>query len=225
MTDEMFDRFVEKTIENFGDSYIDTSLLSYEPHEFSARFERKMRKLIKKQRRFYFPLVKTPLRLSFTVIAMVILMTVTTMMSVGAVREAIFNFFINTFSTHSDINAIDDDQHPDTIEDIYEITYDLSGYEVNFESYLERQRIISYLKNGKEIIFEQHVNDAFNVRANTEGAEIFHVDLNGYDAMYYYNNLDYHNLIWDNGKYTFWLLSNISKEEFFEIAKSVRKSE
>ena len=215
---------VESTIENFGDSYIDTSLLSYEPHEFSARFERKMRKLIKKQRRFYFPLVKTPLRLSFTVIAMVILMTVTTMMSVGAIRERIFNFFINTFSTHSDITPIDDDRHPDTIEEIYEIGYDISNYKIDFEACDEISRHLSYVYKDKQIIFEQLTSNS-NLRVNTEDAEITHIDMNGYDVMYCCDNQNYHTMIWDNGKYLFHLSANLSKEEVFEIAASVRKSE
>ena len=81
------------------------------------------------------------------------------------------------------------------------------------------------MNNNNEIVFMQYVNDAFNIRANTEGAVITHIDLHGYDAIYFYNNVGYHNLIWENGQYTMVISSNLTKEVTVDIAKSVRKSE
>ena len=226
MTDEMFDKFVEKTIENFGDSYIDTSLLSYEPHEFSARFERKMRKLIKKQRRFYFPLVKTPLRLSFTVIAMVILMTVTTMMSVGAVREAVLRFFSDIFGSTSTVHVTVDNQHPKFIEDAYEINYDLSSWTNDIEDNCEDYRYKHYVNDDKRITFYQYTQNMFEGSViNTEDADIKETEINGFPATYFLDNQGKYKIIWDNGKYIFTILANLPKEEVFEIAESVRKSE
>ncbi len=214
------------SIENFGDSYIDTSLLSYEPHEFSARFERKMRKLIKKQRRFYFPLVKTPLRLSFTVIAMVILMTVTTMMSVGAVREAVFRFFSDIFGSTSTVHVTVDNQHPETIEEIYDITYDLSDFTLDSKDENEWFRRIEYIYEDKVLVFYQDTQDMFEGSViNTEDADIKETEVNGFPATYFLDNHGNNKIIWDNGKYIFTILANLPKEEVFEIAKSVKASE
>ena len=227
MKDDAFERLLQNAAYNFGESYIDTSDLLYEPHEFSGRFEKKIHKLIKKQRRFYFPLVKTPLRLSFTIIAMVILMTFTTVMSVGAIREKIVGFIVNTFSDHSDIMAVRDDQHPETIEEKYELGYDLSGYNIDFKSIYEHGYILTYKNKytGANIHFEQLTKDGFNIGINTEDAKITYIDMNGYETMFFVDNHNYSNYIWDNGRYYFIISSNLSEDETFKIASSVRCSD
>lgn len=203
----------------------DELMIENAPYEFSADFEKRMSKLVKRRRKPYFRMINTVGKRAACIALAVFIASATTVMSVDAFREAVFRFFMNIFSTHSDITAIDDDRHPDTIEDIYEITYDLSDYDINFEDNTERSRITTYMKNNNEIVFMQYVNDAFNMRANTEGAVITHIDLNGYDAIYFYNNVGYHNLIWDNGRYTIVISSNLTKESTIDIAKSVKKVE
>ena len=195
------------------------------PYEFSAEFEKRMSKLIKRRRKPYFRMINTVGKRAACIALAVFIASATTVMSVDAFREAVFRFFMNIFSTHSDITAIDDDQHPNTIEDIYEITYDISDYNIDFESNTERTRIISYTRKSNEIILEQYVNDAFNLRANTEDAVIKHMDLNGFDVIYYCDNHNYYNLIWDNGYYIFHLSSNLTKEATLDIAKSIKKVE
>ena len=203
----------------------DDLLIENVEHEFSQKFEKKIEKLIKRRRKPYFRMINTVGKRVACIALAIFIASATTVMSVDALRNAVFNFFISVFSTHSDISAIDDDRHPDTIEDIYEITYDLSNYKVDYESYSDKKRIISYIKNNNEIVFMQYVNDIFNMRANTEDAVITHININGYDVMYFFNNLGYHNLIWDNGKYMIVISSNLPKEEVVAIAESVRKVE
>ena len=217
MTDDMFEKFLNDSIKDFGDSYIEDSELSDESHGFSPKFERRMRRLIKKQKRFYFPLVKTPLRLSFTVIAMVILMTVTTVMSVSASRNAVISFIKDTFSMTSG-----------TIEEIYEISYDLTGYKeehVDFGDRSDHIRETNYTNGYKVILFFQFADSSFNKNASTQAEGREHIDMDGYDVTYYCDAGKYHDLIWNNGDYTFKLWTNLSKEETFDIARSVRKSE
>ncbi len=201
--------------------------VAVEDHSFSPKFERKVRKLINRRRKPYFRMINTVGKRVACIALAVFIATATTVMSVGAFREAFIGFFINTFSDHSDLKGVDDDQHPDTIEDIYEIGYDLSGYYVDFKSDYEHGHILKYKnKDTKSIIrLEQYTNSSLNLAINTEDAEITHIDMNGYDTIYYCDNHNYHVLIWDNGEYTIIISSNLSKEETFEIAKSVRKSE
>ena len=119
------------------------------PYEFSADFEKRMSKLVKRRRKPYFRMINTVGKRAACIALAVFIASATTVMSVDAFREAVFGFFMNIFSTHSDITAIDDDRHPDTIEDIYEITYDISGYDIYFEDCDEMSRTINYINKSR----------------------------------------------------------------------------
>ena len=195
--------------------------------EFSDEFLQKMDKLINRRRKPYFRMINSVSKRVACIALAVFIATATTVMSVDALRNAVFNFFLNVFSDHSDIRAADDDQHPDTIEEIYDITYDLSEYYVDFKSDYDHGHILKYKnKDTKSIIrLEQYTNSSLNLAINTEDAEITHIDMNGYDTIYYCDNHNYHVLIWDNGRYTLMISSNLTKEETLKIAKSVKKVE
>ncbi len=198
MTDG-FKELLKNSIENFGDSYIDTSLLSYEPHEFSRRFDRKMRNLIKKQKRFYFPLVKTPLRLSFTVIAMVILMTM--VMSVGALREKVFHFFASWGQNMSKVYIPLDEQHPLTIEEKYDITFDLGDFELDHEDHYSVYYSMTYVHGDDYISYDQYTQECFNgILLNTEDAVFEDAEVNGFQATFWFDLYGTPHITWDNGK-------------------------
>ena len=206
----------------------DELLIEYDvcDYTFPDEFYKKMDKLINRRRKPYFRMINTVGKKVACIAIVFFIASATTVMSVDALRNAVFNFFINVFSTHSDIKTVDDDQHPDTIEDIYEITYDLSDFSVYDEFYDDVSRYTMYLKDNTECVsYNQYTKATFDIRINTEGAIIHHITLNGYDTIYYMNNNNYHTLIWDNGRYIFMVSSNISKENAFEIAESVKKVE
>ena len=195
------------------------------PYEFSAEFEKRMSKLIKRRRKPYFRMINTVGKRAACIALAVFIASATTVMSVDAFREAVFRFFMNIFSTHSDITAIDDDQHPNTIEDIYEITYDLSEYTIDYEDYTEYSRNISYINGEISIDFQQYTKEMYDENINTEGADISTININDNEALYFHDNHQYDCLIWDNGDYILVIYSNIGKDELISIAKSVQKVE
>lgn len=204
----------------------DELMVEYESYEFSPEFEEKMEKLIKRRRKPYFRMINTVGKRVACIAACAFIVSSASLMSVDAVREAVFGFIMNIFEDHSDISFEDDGKHPDTIQDIYEIGYDMSDYEISFEVNNDKMRSVEYMDNkGNSIVFEQYVEDAFNLRINTEDATVSHIDLNGYDAMYYYDNNSFNNLIWDNGQYIFYISSNLTKEKTISVAESVQKVE
>lgn len=203
----------------------DELMVEYELYDFSPEFEKKMEKLIKRRRKPYFRMINTVGKRAACIAACAFIVSSASLMSVDAVREAVLGFIMNIFEDHSDISLTNDGKHPDTIQDVYEITYDISDYSIVFTDYNDRNRSTVYSKNDKEVVFEQYIQDSFNLRINTEGATISHIDINGYDTIYYYDNSQNHNFIWDNGQYIFYLSSNLSKEETISIVKSVKKVE
>ena len=218
---------------NFRNALFDTLSPEYEEklsaqtseHEFSAKFDKNMEKLIKRRSKPYFKLINTlGKRVACAAAALVIVSSVT-ILSVDAFRESFANLIVNVYEKFSAVSPDESSAAPDTIEDIYEITYDLSDYKIEYEEYDEHIRNITYTSDDTYIDFLQHTKKDYNVKLNTEGAEISTVNIGEYEAMYYLDNHNYDTLIWDNGDYIIRLSSNIGKDELIDIAKSVKKVE
>ncbi len=82
-----------------------------------------------------------------------------------------------------------------------------------------------YVRGDTAIYFMQYLKKSYHHSINTEGAEIQIIDINGHEAIYFIDNNDYCNIIWDNGDYIIDLASNIGENILIDIAKSVQKVE
>lgn len=204
----------------------ETAVPIIETHTFSPRFENNMEKLIGRRNKPYYMLINTAGKRAAGIIIGVIIASAATIISVDALREGFIDFFTRIFSNNSIVRAENTAGAPEKIEDIYEITYDLSGYTVDYEFYDKIFGIDKTYKKGDIIIhYSQSVKSLFDTSYNTEGAELSAVDINGFEAVYYCDRYNYHHLIWDNGDYIISLGSNIGKNELIEIAESVQKAE
>ena len=196
-------------------------------HIFSDKFFKRSAKLIKRQKKPYYPLICTSARGVACIIAAFFVISFTTVMSVEALRKPFFEFITRIFTNHSSItvDSGSDSSVPNTIEHKYEITVDLSDYRIVY-SYSNSAEIYNEYANGKTVIsFAQSIIGDFNKNYNTENAVIENIYINGYDATAFLDNRGYYTLIWNNGEYVFELSSNIGKDELISIAKSVQKVE
>ena len=206
----------------------DDLLIENVEHEFSQKFEKKIEKLIKRRRKPYFRMINTVGKRAACIALAVFIATATTVMSVDALRNAVFKFFSNLSGTNSTVKVIEDEDsvHPETIEEIYEVTYDLSDYEIDFEDNNDWFRHKVYIKNDKTIVFYQYTLAMFDgININTEEAVIKETDINGFMATYFLDNQGNYNIMWDNGRYIFTILANLDRKQVFELAKSVQKVE
>lgn len=204
----------------------DDLLIENVEHEFSQKFEKKIEKLIKRRRKPYFRMISTVGRRVACIAIAVFIASAATVMSVDALRNAVFKFFSDLFGSTSTVRVEIDKQHPKTIEEIYEITYDLSDYTIDREENDELYRKKIYIKDGSFIYYYQYTQDMYNGTViNTEDSDIKETVINGCPATYYLDNHNCYSLMWDNGKYIFTLLSNLDEYKTFEIANSVQKVE
>ncbi|NLG03402.1 MAG: DUF4367 domain-containing protein [Clostridia bacterium] len=194
-------------------------------HTFSPRFEKKMKKLINQRKKPYYKLINTFGKRVACITLTIIVASSITVMSSEALRTRFKGFFIQIENTHSTIKSDDKANCPDTIEEIYEITYDLSDFTVEFEDYDEYDRHTTYKKGNIIISFYQHSKPSYDVDYNTEDAEIQEIEINEIKGLYFLDNKNYDHLIWDNGDYIFNVNSNIGKDELIKIAESVQKIE
>ncbi len=221
MADKKFKRAIFEVLTQEYNSVIPPA----SEHTFSPEFERKMQKLISRREKPYYMLINTVVKRVACIILAVIIISTMTVVNVEALRNAFRDFFVNIFEKFSIVQSADNDNFPETIEDIYEITYDLCGFtkEVWVDTDLDRRT--RYTKDGYCVRFNQAVKSFFDERINTEDAVISTITVNGHEAMYYCDNHDYDTIIWDNGDYIFILSANVGKDELIEIAKSVQKVE
>lgn len=227
MTDKQFDVFLENTIKNFGEDYIDFSEETIIQHTFSKKFERKMARLIRQQKSFYFPMIRTPIRRTVTITVTVIIILSTTVISVSALREAFIRFITEIFDTHTEVQTIQDNTAPESFEDIYAITNIPDGFEIVFQNDNTEGTpvLITEYRNGQNrIIFSQYIKSCYDINVNTEGYEMVRIDVNGNEG-FMIDMIDDIYIAWDNGDYILEIDSNIGKDTLIDVAKSVQKAE
>lgn len=194
-------------------------------HEFSPKFEKKMKKLISRRNKPYYKIINTARKRTACAAVIVLVSSSVTIMNVEALRNAFSDFFISIYEKFSTVQPIEDDSAPETLEEIYAITYNLNDFEIIYEELNEYRHDIDYGKDNIVIYFSQYTKEMYDSNVNTEDAEILTIDINGHEAIYFIDNHNYYNLIWDNGDYIISLSSNINKNTLIEMAKSVQKVE
>lgn len=196
-----------------------------EEHTFSPKFEKRMKKLIKRRNKPYYKMINTFGKRTACAAAVMLILSSVTIMNVDALRNAFSDFFIRTYEKFSNVQPVEDSTAPENLKNIYEITYNLDDFKVIYENKDIFSYNITYLKDDIVIDFNQYIKN-YNFNVNTEDAEeITNIDINRHDAICFFDNHNYYNLIWDNGDYIISLSSNIGKDALIDIAKSVQKVE
>ena len=195
-----------------------------EEHIFSKKFERKMKKLINRRRKPYYKLInKTWKRAVCAVTAVAVSMTIA--MQVEAVRSLFKDFFAYIYEKFSVLQSVDSTNAPETIEDVYVITYDLSGYTIDYEEYDDYSRNIAYVKGDVIIDYYQVVKYKYDLLWNTEDTNMEKILIGDFEAVYFYDNHNFETIVWDDGEYIFTIGSNVGKNALIDMAKSVQKVE
>lgn len=216
------DNFKNAVSEALLSEYTDMLPKQCEEHIFSRKFEKKMSRLIKRRNKIYYPFINNTFKRTAVAISALVIASTVSVVKIDALREVFVNIKFDIFEKYSVITPADDKQVPETIEEIYEITYDLSGYEVVYEMLDNTKNSVDYMKNNIYIGFCQYTKNTF-INKNTENADIQTTIINGTEALYYKDNNNFYNLIWNNGDYLFTLRTNSDESLLFDIAKSIKK--
>lgn len=207
-----------------------------ETHEFSEGFEKKMQRLMQSPgERFRRITVKYGWIAACLFVPVVLAAFGSqSMIKAGSYEDYYLDFFVEDFIVdgkveHSTFTPMYTRGAPETLEERYEITYDLSGFEIYYESCDEVRHEIDYLKevgDGEilQVIFRQEVKSRYRTGLNTENTVLETELINGKEAVYFkIHNHPYHIFLWDNGDYILYLSTNLDKETAIEVAESIRK--
>lgn len=228
MNENEFEKYITSVIKEYGANYIDDAVINNTPHKFSPEFEHKMNVLMG---RSYKNIKITPKRM-LIILTAALLAIFTMAMSVSAVREAFKNFFANIFDTHTVVQSVDDRDTPLDFADKYEITADMSDYELVEFNELISERTYIYENERCTVFFTQYIKGSYDIDINTEGYYMEKISVNGCEGFYVdMGSQNMKQLSWDNDKYILSLLISckneydFSKNELIELADSVQKVE
>lgn len=195
-------------------------------YEFSARFERKMKKLIKYARKKE----KHP-SLSYTLyslrrvvlIALVALILLTGCMSIKEIREPIISFFVETFERFTLVTFPSSDNPADEPEFEYITPSVPNGYSiVATEKLTELYELELKNKNGEIIKYTQFDPGGATLSLDTEDTKTENVIINGLTILKYSKG-ESNYLFWTDEKYAYTLVGTCDFPVLFDIIKEISK--
>ena len=225
MRNNKTDDILKKALYDAMKREIDTydELATEDHHCFSEEFELKMNKLIKTHKRKHI-IVKKCRVVGAALAAVCIVCTCILCTDIDAEHNAFIKQVIKFIygGGATDITYEYDSEIPDTIEERYYPEYIPDGFklETSFEN--EITTVLGYQDDKKNIIrYSQCVIKGSTFALNAEEKNIKHININGYNGIYYYV-LKAHNFVWSNGKYHFFVTSTLDINIVEKIIDSLK---
>lgn len=195
------------------------------PHVFSRRYERNMKKIIKEYSRT--PFQKRLAKLRKYAVAILIFLILTNgilITTVQGYRQRVFKIITNVYEKFTSI--ITEVEEPLDVEDIeldfIEPSYIPDGFGVINDIQTKITRKIDYMKDNQIIAFVQGTIASEEIKIDTEGTSIEKMEVNN-QIIKYFLNKEMYNAYWNDEKYTYSIMGEVSFEEFTRIIEGVIK--
>lgn len=189
---------------------------------FSLDFERRMEKLINRNKKPYFRLINTAAKRVAIIIAVMIIALTSTVLSVEALREGVKNFVIETFEKFSILSLDKNSNIPKKIEEYFAPAYVPSGFKIIEAENSEGSNFILYKDdNGSSIYYTQLVIDGALSYIDTQDAVTEEI---GKYLFVRKEQINRSAIYFSDQKYSYEIVAfgNLSKEELLKIAESVK---
>lgn len=200
-----------------------SSLDNREPHAFSKKHEKKMTKLIKRQRKPYFNLISSAGRRAACIIVAIVIFSASAL-SVKAVREAVIKFITNAFADHNvvEIENNSDTSYPETIQEEYYISDLPEGFVQSKVDKTSASLSTVYSYDKKCIMLDQYTRSAFKLNIDNEHNHFeYYTDTDGI-VYKIATSKDNTIIIWSNDDYAFMITSNLNKDEVLKLCRSTK---
>lgn len=220
------DNFKQAIREALLDEY-DAYVPEQKEHTFSKEFESRMQKIIRRRRKSYYMWINTAGKRVACFMILILIVSLFLSANVEAIDKFFQYFEIRRFKEGADIwlDKLEraDEESPKKIEEIYQITYDLSGYKITWENNDLFIRWKVYERGEKKIEYMQWTKDEFNASWNTEGADIQQISINKNKGIKWKDKNNSLYIIWGDDKYVFSIITDyIDEKTALQIAESVK---
>lgn len=223
----MFDNplFIQALEEEFNKRFDEdvAELEAGEQYDFSIKHNKKMQKLIKRQRKPYFKLISTAGRRIACVSAAIVILSAS-VLSVSAIRKPLFSFVSSIFSDHTVISAESGTNldSPETIENEYYISELPDGFILKNETKTSVSVEALYTKDDSFILFTQTTLKNYKESYDNEHSSLTaFTDDNGQEYLYVSTGNET-TIIWNGGHYVFTISGNLNKESAMKLCKSIK---
>ena len=229
MTENQFDELLKAAIQEYGGEYIEIPEEMRKPHHFSRSFERRMQKLIR-QAGIQVKHRRLPLRQLIAIIIAAVMVLSAAAMSVSAVRDVIIGFITEVYETFTGVRAEPSEDAPETLEEIYEVTWVPEGFTLTSKYCDAKYRVTRFENQGKNIVLRQTIVSAYVENYDEEEAEMQAVvvgDSTGFEIQYSYEDI----IVWNDEDYVMELIfmytptDSINENDRRKVAESVEKIE
>lgn len=193
---------------------------------FSEKYKKEIQKLLNKHKKYTRNANRfIPKRLVGVLAA--ILITLTLMMSISAIREPVVKFIVNVYENFISIFVEENEEHtsPETIKKVYLPSYKIEEFNTN--KFIAYDTIVysNWINDkGDLIVLEQCIlENNYQAFLDNESTNYTIIKINSYDIYYIEKNGNYH-FVWSNNEYFFKMLFP-STMEFSEIEKVIESME
>ena len=220
MADEIFKEALKVSMEKEFDTIPqNTSLNEY--HNFSAEFERRMKRLIKKANIKYININKFRIRRSIAAASIIIIMAAASM-HVEAVRLPVIRLTEKIYTEFSEIlfNNEENIEVPETIEDVYVPAYIPEGYTLKEEEDMRLMHFFVYTNEREQIIYVDQFTLGVSMAVDTEGITTEEITINGMNGIIY-SKRGLTTIIVNDNSYVHMISGYESREEIIKIAESL----
>lgn len=161
----------------------------------------------------------------------VILSSAIFVVSVESLRIKVLNYIIEVQEEYTSIRIkdipIDNIETtypgvPTEWENVYIPTYIPEGFKIEKAESLAVIKMIQYSNDdGQLIIFNQSTNEKMDLRVDTENAKSEKININGFEGLIVEKN-GLITIAWYNNDFSFYLKSQIDKNELVKMAESIK---
>lgn len=188
----------------------------------SPRYQKRMERLIKRQKQSYWKYVNTVGK-RVAVFAVVLILTFALSMSVSAVRKPIVEFFVNVYEKFVEFFYDEDDvaRAPETIETVYTLGYVPEEYE------LAREEIGDLVTH---FVWTNEIDDQITFSQGLLGGYSLMDNESSNYKIYYMGDMSVACLEKENNKYYYWYTEDyrftlhISREVSYESVQEIINS-
>lgn len=189
--------------------------------ELSPKTERKLRKLVKRRDKSYYPLIATAGRRVACVFAVIAVLALSAL-SIKPVRAAVFDFL---FEEHKGYTHIATTDKILSVSDKKVVAVEVpipEGFRLAQDNSLDFHVYKLYKNGDKYILFRQYLADYFSGNFDNEHTTFEEcTEENGWSYILASHNDTGCHIIWKDEEYVFTLAGNISKEELLDIGRKI----
>jgi hypothetical protein len=208
---------IAKVFEAEADAFM-AQIDSQDNAELSDKTERKLRKLVKRRDKSYYPLICTAGRRIACIVAVIFVFALSAL-SIKPVRATVFDIFIDVFPDHIHISTTHDVRSINSSNFIEREISIPEGFELSEKNITSNYVYKLYKNDDKFIIYTQVNEEMYSASIDNERSTIENYTNNNGIHFTIIKTDSKYIVIWKDENYVYTIKSNLTKNEILDLCK------